>query len=133
MDIAKHAKIPYTTYSEPYNKIPDAKKVAEILKKDPSITHVSMIHSETTSGLLNDIEAVGKVVKESGRTFIVDANRQKCVRRKSQEVYVYHCISNNRIKKGVCPGGCIYPVISSTKNKPVVTFLLDIFRGHPCL
>ena len=32
-----------------------------------------MIHSETTSGLLNDIEAVGKVVKESGRTFIVDA------------------------------------------------------------
>lgn len=73
VDIAKHAKIPYTTYSEPYNKIPDAKKVAEILKKDPSITHVSMIHSETTSGLLNDIEAVGKVVKESGRTFIVDA------------------------------------------------------------
>ena len=34
-------------------------------------------------------------------------HRQKCVRRKSQEVYVYHCISNNRIKKGVCPGAFI--------------------------
>lgn len=35
-------------------------------------------------------------------------HRQKCVRRKSQEVYVYHCISNNRIKKGVCPGAFIF-------------------------
>ena len=35
-------------------------------------------------------------------------HRQKCVRRKSQEVYVYHCISNNRIKKGVCPGVFIF-------------------------
>ena len=29
--------------------------------------------SETTSGILNDIEAVGAVVKAAGRTFIVDA------------------------------------------------------------
>ena len=72
-DIAKHARIPYLTYSEPYNKIPDAERVAEILEKNPDITHVSMVHSETTSGLLNDIEAVGKVVKEKGLTFIVDA------------------------------------------------------------
>ncbi|MED9822712.1 MAG: recombinase family protein [Christensenellales bacterium] len=35
-------------------------------------------------------------------------HRQKCARRKSQEVYVYHCISNNRIKKGVCPGAFIF-------------------------
>lgn len=35
-------------------------------------------------------------------------HRQKCVRRKSQEVYVYHCISNNRIKNGVCPGAFIF-------------------------
>lgn len=32
-----------------------------------------MVHSETTSGILNDIEAVGKVVKAAGKTFIVDA------------------------------------------------------------
>ena len=35
-------------------------------------------------------------------------HRQKCVRRKTPEVYVYHCISNNRIKKGVCPGAFIF-------------------------
>ena len=44
-----------------------------MLDADPAITHVAMVHSETTSGILNDIEAVGRVVKEKGRVFIVDA------------------------------------------------------------
>ena len=35
-------------------------------------------------------------------------HRQKCVRKKTPEVYVYHCISNNRIKKGICPGVFIF-------------------------
>ena len=34
---------------------------------------MSMVHSETTSGILNDIASVAKVVKTAGRTFIVDA------------------------------------------------------------
>lgn len=72
-NIAKHAKIPYTIYHEVYYKIPSAEKIAEILDKDTAITHIAMVHSETTSGILNDIEAVGKVIKERGRTFIVDA------------------------------------------------------------
>lgn len=73
IDMAEHAGLTYTTYSEPYDRIPDAAKVAEILANDKTITHVSMIHSETTSGLLNDIESAGKVVKDAGCTFIVDA------------------------------------------------------------
>ncbi len=72
-DIADHAKIDHVIYNEHYNLVPDAAKVAEMLDADPAITHVSMVHSETTSGILNDIEAVGKVVKEKGRVFIVDA------------------------------------------------------------
>lgn len=72
-DIASHAKIHYEIYNEHYNQVPKAEVVKEILEKDPAITHVSMVHSETTSGILNDIEAVGKVVKEQGRVFIVDA------------------------------------------------------------
>ena len=72
-DIVSHAKIPYTLYQQDYDKVPDAEKIAELLDADPQITHVSMVHSETTSGILNDIQAVAKVVKERGRTFIVDA------------------------------------------------------------
>lgn len=72
-DIVKHAGIDYTIYHEKYDRVPDAGKVNEILKNDPAITHVSMVHNETTSGILNDIESVAKVVKENGRTMIVDA------------------------------------------------------------
>lgn len=72
-DIAKHNKISYVTYHEHYDRTPDAKKIAAWLKEDPTITHVSMVHSETTSGILNDIESVGKAVKDAGRVFIVDA------------------------------------------------------------
>lgn len=51
--ICEHAGIDYVQYDEPYNTIPSAERVAEILDADPSITHVSMIHSETASGLLS--------------------------------------------------------------------------------
>lgn len=44
-----------------------------ILQENKSITHVAMVHSETTSGILNDVQSIGRVVKEAGATFIVDA------------------------------------------------------------
>ena len=72
-DIASHSRIDYTIYNEHYNQIPDASKIGEILDNDSNITHVSMVHSETTSGILNDIEAVAKAVKARNKVFIVDA------------------------------------------------------------
>ncbi|MBS5966435.1 MAG: 2-aminoethylphosphonate--pyruvate transaminase [Finegoldia magna] len=72
-EIAKYNKIKYYLYDEDYNKIPSSEKIKNILEKDTSITHVSMVHSETTSGILNDIQSVAKVVKEKGKVFIVDA------------------------------------------------------------
>lgn len=72
-DIAAHGKIPYLMYREEYDKVPSAERIQAILEEHPEITHVSMVHSETTSGILNDIASVAKVVKTAGRTFIVDA------------------------------------------------------------
>ena len=59
-DIAEHAGISCRVYSEHYNKVPDAQYIGQLLDEDPGITHVAMVHSETTSGILNDIESVGK-------------------------------------------------------------------------
>lgn len=73
IDIAKHNEIRYVVYNEAYNKVPSADTVNDILNKDSEITHVAMVHSETTSGILNDIEAIAKVVKAQGRAFVVDA------------------------------------------------------------
>ncbi|MFO0914318.1 MAG: 2-aminoethylphosphonate--pyruvate transaminase [Pirellulales bacterium] len=51
---------------------PDAAQVAEVLAADPTITHVAMVHCETTTGMLNPAERVGDVVRRAGRTYIVD-------------------------------------------------------------
>lgn len=72
-DMAKHAGIGYSILHFPYEVTPDAAVIAAALDKDPAITHVAMVHSETTSGILNDIASVAEVVKERGKVFIVDA------------------------------------------------------------
>ena len=72
-DICRHAGLKYRIRHFHYSEVPDARVVADILKEDPEITHVSMVHSETTSGILNDIESVGKVAKAAGKVYIVDA------------------------------------------------------------
>lgn len=71
--ICRQAGVPCDEYAEPFDVTVDPAKVAERLTADPAITHVAMVHSETTSGLLNDIEAVGRIVKDAGKVFIVDA------------------------------------------------------------
>lgn len=72
-DICKHAGLKYRIQHFHYNEIPNSEVVMKILDSDTEITHVSMVHSETTSGILNDIETIGQVVKAAGKVFIVDA------------------------------------------------------------
>lgn len=72
-NICQHAKVDYEIIEFAENENPSAKVIAEKLDEDLAITHVAMVHSETTSGILNDIASVAKVVKERNRIFIVDA------------------------------------------------------------
>ena len=48
-------------------------RVRKALTDDPAITHVGIIHCETSTGMLNPVSEVGHLVREQGRTFIVDA------------------------------------------------------------
>ena len=51
----------------------DAEAVARALAEDASITTVAAVHCETTTGILNPIDAIGHAVAAEGRTYIVDA------------------------------------------------------------
>jgi len=46
--------------------------VADALERDRSITHVGLVQSETGSGIVHDVDAIGAVVKAQGRRMIVD-------------------------------------------------------------
>lgn len=65
--------IPVTVQTYAEDTLPDVSAVASALSSDAAITHVAMVHSETTTGLVNPIEEVGRVVREAKRSFIVDA------------------------------------------------------------
>ena len=51
----------------------DLGQVEQMLAGDTAITHVAMVHCETTTGMLNPVEAVGAIVRRHGRVFILDA------------------------------------------------------------
>ncbi|MBP6115342.1 MAG: 2-aminoethylphosphonate--pyruvate transaminase [Neisseriaceae bacterium] len=73
VEILNYAKIPHVLLAQPYDQPIDAAQVEAKLNQHPEIKHVVMVHCETTTGILNDIEAVGKVVHAQDKTFIVDA------------------------------------------------------------
>jgi len=52
---------------------PEPAEVWRELGADPAVTHVAVVHCETTTGMLNPVEEIGAVVKRAGRTYIVDA------------------------------------------------------------
>ncbi|HYZ21677.1 MAG TPA: 2-aminoethylphosphonate--pyruvate transaminase [Rhodopila sp.] len=51
----------------------DPQAVARALADDPTLTHVGMVYSETGSGVIHDVPAIGAVVRAAGRRMIVDA------------------------------------------------------------
>jgi 2-aminoethylphosphonate-pyruvate transaminase len=55
------------------NQVTDPLEVERALGADPAISHVAMVHCETTTGILNPVESIGNMVASTGRTFIVDS------------------------------------------------------------
>ena len=51
----------------------EAASVAQALRADPGLTHVALVHCETTTGLLNPLAEVAEAVAGAGRHLLLDA------------------------------------------------------------
>jgi len=71
--IASIYKIPVLELVYEENEVPDLDELVKTLISNPGITHVAVVHGETTTGLLNPIEAIGKIVADFNKVYIVDA------------------------------------------------------------
>ena len=69
----KCLRIENIVYRTGENEPPDPAYVASLLEKDTDITHVAVVHCETTTGIVNPIASIGKTVKAAKRHYIVDA------------------------------------------------------------
>lgn len=71
--IARAHEIPTIVIASSWDKNIDLKKVDETLDHNQAIETVFVIHHETTTGILNPIRKIGKIVKKHNRIFVVDA------------------------------------------------------------
>ena len=71
--IADYYKLNYVLVSLGETELVTGEVARKALEANPDVTHLSMVHSETTTGLLNPIEEVAEVIRGRGITFIVDA------------------------------------------------------------
>ena len=67
------ARIEHTPLRTAEDTPVDPKALERALGHDSAISHVAVVHCETTTGILNPIAEVGAVVRGHGRTYIVDA------------------------------------------------------------
>ena len=51
----------------------EAGDVARVLDGASGISHVAVVHCETTTGMLNPVAQIGRAVKDRGKIYIVDA------------------------------------------------------------
>ena len=55
------------------DETPQPEAVRKALAADPAITMVAIVHCETTTGIINPVEEIGRVVRDSARIYFVDA------------------------------------------------------------
>jgi len=63
----------YAVLEWPEDRPVDPAAVEKALAGDPAVTHVAVIHCETTSGVLNPIAEVAAVVARAGRRLLIDS------------------------------------------------------------
>lgn len=73
IEIAKVLHIPHVIYRSNENEAVNAGEMERVLMNDPDISHVMVVHCETTTGILNPVKDVCEVAKRYGKTTIVDA------------------------------------------------------------
>jgi 2-aminoethylphosphonate-pyruvate transaminase len=71
--IAQRLGRPVTSLHWPEATPVNPQAVRAALKADPTISHVLLIHCETTTGILNPLQVVADTVAAEGRALIVDA------------------------------------------------------------
>lgn len=63
----------YVTLDKGDYQPPLAQEVDDLLSQDAQITHVVVIHCETSSGILNPVESIAAIVAGHGRELIIDS------------------------------------------------------------
>ena len=73
VQMAKVLRIDHTVLNYPEDQTIKPEDVEKALTSDAAIVSVAVVHCETTTGMVNPVEAIGEIVHRHGKRFIVDA------------------------------------------------------------
>jgi len=73
LQVAERLKIAAAIQRWPEHESPDSGTVRQLLATELPPTHIAIVHLETTTGILNPLEEIARIVHEHGCRFIVDA------------------------------------------------------------
>ncbi len=73
-EIAEAYRLDWAEFQSPYDCAVDLKELQEFILNFPrKVSYLAVVHNETTTGLLNDIEKIGGICREKNIQMIVDA------------------------------------------------------------
>lgn len=73
VQIAERLKIHYICLDCEETSAPSLHRIDQQLKTGEGITHVAVVHCETTTGILNPLKEIARLVKQHNKVLIVDA------------------------------------------------------------
>ncbi len=73
VDIARRLRIDCYELDQVETQPADLERIEHALNHDPTITHVAVVHCETTTGMLNPAADVGRIARRNGKIFVLDA------------------------------------------------------------
>jgi 2-aminoethylphosphonate-pyruvate transaminase len=73
LQIAQRLNIDSVELEHRETELPNLPQIKRILEEDITISHIAMVHCETTTGMLNPVEQVGELARKFKKSFILDA------------------------------------------------------------
>lgn len=113
----------------------DLDRLERVLAQEKGLTHLAMIHHETTTGLLNDIGAVGALCKKYGLCFIVDSmSGFAAIPVDMAAMYIdFLAASSNKNIQGMAGIGfaiCRKTALEATASIPPRTLYLNLYAQY---
>lgn len=73
VEMAEKMKMNHHVYACPYDQVASGDAIRTILDENKEISHIAMVHCETTTGMLNPLEEIADICKRHDKVFILDA------------------------------------------------------------
>ncbi|MBN4049058.1 2-aminoethylphosphonate--pyruvate transaminase [archaeon AH-315-M20] len=133
--IAKAYSISYIELKFEWGKLPDLQKIDDALQNDKNIACVSMIHHETTTGMLNPVREIGEIVKKHDKVFIVDTiSSFACIPFSIKDYKIDFMLSTSnkciQAMAGCCFAICKKDELEKIKDYPKRSFYLNLYDQY---